>query len=240
MGKIKRERQKYHLTSGKKDDKIKEPHKCESQKYNMPDFQLNCNQNIFSGIQIQLSDICSFDEKVVPAKILDFEKSDSDVTADEKSVTKLDTGTVPCGQQKRMTKKEKMLQKRKKLMEKLSTSQSAKTKSRKQTPKLITNDEQILLKSKLEYRSLHSSALTSISEKNKMNKTSKKIPTMVPSFKDDLPPLFPILESRKSDMIQNRQSVNSKSKAISKNMGRKKDLIKNYNILKKAMSKKLN
>lgn len=233
MGKIKRERQKYHITAEKGDGL--ETIESEIPKQTPLKFQLNTVQNIFAGINIQLSDINKFEETPLLAKKpIDIEEKAKPDRADKTS-TKTNHESVP-DKGKILTKKDKMALKHQKLMKKLDVTQQARLQSQKKNKKkgkqTNAGDQTLLETSQLEVRSLLTPAAIRPSIQNVNEKVTKNVFSM-PLFNDDLPALNSVYEIPKDNF-----SMQSKSKSISKKSYGKKGFVKNYNFLKKAMAKK--
>lgn len=228
MGKIKRERTKYHTVAEKKDDETK------WEKQTTPAYkpQLNSMQNIFAGISIQLSDINKIDEnQLKPAEVKKEQKHNDETPTEAETATALKL-MKPKSDQKALTKKEKVALKHKKLMEKLDATHKATTelKKRKQKQKGKV-DSQHTTKLLDEICPMLTPAATKSSKPN-IDQAAKNI-FSIPSFRDDLPALNNVFESRK-DIL----SVQTKS-SISKQKNGKKNFAKNYNFLKKSMVKKM-
>lgn len=228
MGKIKRERTKYHTEAEKKDDETK------WEKQTAPAYkpQLNSLQNIFAGISIQLSDINKIDENQLKLSEVEEEQKHNDETSTEAG-TEIALKTIKQkSDQKPLTKKEKVALKHKKLMEKLDATHKATTELKKRKQKQKRNVvNQNAAGSQDVICPMLTPAATKSSKPN-MNQTAKNI-FSIPSFRDDLPALNNVFESRK-DIL----SVQTKS-SISKKKNGKKDFARNYNFLKKSMVKKM-
>lgn len=235
MGKIKRERTKYHTIAVKRDD---DPN-VEKKPTLAFKPQLNSMQNIFAGINIQLSDINKIDEnlksnevKKEPIRNEEMSAETNMETTSKSMNTKREFNHL---EQKPITKKEKMALKHKTLMEKLDATHkaTAELKKRKQKQKQKNNcDNQVLLKSQEDICPMLTPAATKSSTQNANQPAAKNV-FSIPSFRDDLPALNSVFESRK-DIL----SVQTKS-TISKKKNTKKDFGKNYNFLKKSMVKKM-
>lgn len=235
MGKIKRDRTKYHTIAVKRDDETN-LEKKPSLAYKP---QLNAMQNIFAGISIQLSDLNKFDENLKTNEVKKDQKHNEETSTEAETETGLKSmktkNEYNQSDQKPLTKKEKLALKHKKLMEKLDATHkaTAELKKRKQKQNQKNNlDVQISLKSQEDICPMLVPAAT-ISKQN-ANQGAVKNVFSIPSFHDDLPALNSVFESRK-DIL----SVQTKS-SISKKKNGKKDFGKNYNFLKKSMAKKMN
>ncbi|XP_031625743.1 uncharacterized protein LOC116342329 [Contarinia nasturtii] len=234
MGKIKRERQKFHISADNKGTAKAE--KKETSKSKHLPLKLDAVENIFAGITIKLDSINKFEEKPEPTTELvnskeeeagTVEQNDTEVAA--KQLLQIEkTKTVP---EKHLTKKEKMALKHQKLMEKLDVTQKARMQSQKNKKQKRNANPDTLLASQSEVRSL----LTPAAVKPHTEKIPKNI-FSVPSLKDDLPGLNSIFELKKNHNSNKTSGLTSKSKAISKTSN--KSFVKNYNFLKKAMAKK--
>lgn len=225
MGKIKRERPKFHIAAVKKDDETK------SEKNATLTFkpQLNSMQNIFAGINIQISNINKLDDISKPEQMHNEEASTE--TALETALKSTKTKNEDRSENKHLTKKEKLALKHRKLMEKLDATHKVKVElqKRQQKQKRTRNiDEQDSLKTQGPC-SMLTSAATKSSNQNINEQTAKNV-FFVPTFNDDLPPLNNVLESRKDVLCLQTK--------LKKKHG-KKDFAKNYNFLKKSMAKKM-
>lgn len=232
MGKIKRERTKYHTGAEKKDNEEKwAPTPTPAYKP-----QLSTMQNIFAGISIQLSDINKIDEnqqtKLTEAKKGQMQNDVSSAEAETETTLK-SLKSKP--DQKGLTKKEKLALKHKRLMEKLDATHkaTAELKKRNQKQKQKGNcDGQNPSKSQEDICPMLTPAATKSSKPN-VNQQAAKNVFSIPSFRDDLPALNSVFEARK-DIL----SVQTKS-SISKKKNGKNGFAKNYNFLKKSMVKKM-
>lgn len=247
MGKIKRERQKFHIVAENKNATTveqKAPIKYKSLKT-----QLDAVENIFSGINIQLDSINKFEE-IVSAPT-DESKSNEEKTVksnvvepDVKSSEAKVDNKVSTVSGKHQTKKEKMALKHQKLMEKLDVTHKARMQHKKKTKKQQKQNEhladQTLAVSKTEFRSLLTPA--AVKSSNVANKNANPVPKNVfsiPLLNDDLPALSSIFEKKLNQTNADAHKITMKSKNIGKKGNPKKNFFANYNILKKAMEKKM-
>lgn len=236
MGKIKRERPKYHLAAAEKQENEIKPAKNLNKKYKP---QLNLMQNIFAGINIQLSGINTLDESPKPAvtqqKEVHIEKSPIEPKL-ESDLISTNSKRVSTGlDSKLLTKKEKLILKRKKLMEKLDATHRAKNELQKrhQNPKRKNDfNQQVLLKSQGELRPMLTPAATKSSNQKQDEQAVKNV-FSIPSFRDGLPALNSVFGSRKDVLRAQRNPTISKQKHGQKSFG------KNFNYLKKSMAKKM-
>lgn len=232
MGKIKRERNKYHITADG-GDKTKAA-KSETSKPNLLEFPSDAVQNIFAGINIQLATINKFEETPLAREpfINEDKTTKPNIQFAVRTSTTTDTESVRNVSSKNLTKKEKISLKHQKLMERLDVTQKARLlcqkNQQKQKKRINTStSNQILLESsKRDIRSLITSAAIKPSNQNVNTNVPKNI-SATPTFNDDLPALNTNLY------------IQSKSKSISKTTKKgKKCFVKNYNFLIKAMAKK--
>lgn len=235
MGKIKRERQKFHITADNKG--VAKAEKKATKSKDLP-LKLDAVENIFAGINIQLDSINKFEEKpeqttelvstAEEEKTADVQKEIEEVVTSSLQIEK--KKTVP---EKHLSKKEKMALKHQKLMEKLDVTHKARIQNQKNKKQKrdanAQSSAQTLLVSKSEVRSL----LTPAAVKPLTEKVPKNI-FSVPSLNDDLPALNSIFQLKKN--CNKTSGVTAKSKNISKNSN--KSFVNNYNFLKKAMAKK--
>lgn len=226
MGKIKRERTKYHTVVDKKDDETK----WEKQPTPAYKPQLNSMQNIFAGISIQLSDINKIDENQLKSTEVKKEQIHNDETSTEAEMETALKSMKSKSNRKALTKKEKLALKHKQLMEKLDATHKATTELRKQKQK--QKQKRNVDKSQEDICPMLTPAATKSLEQNKNQQAAKNIFT-IPSFHDDLPTLNNVFESRK-DIL----SVQTKS-SISKKKNERKGFAKNFNFLKKSLVKKM-
>lgn len=220
MGKIKRERQKYHIAV--KPNNV-EP---ELQKATPIKFQFDSVENIFAGINIKLSDINKLEEaSTIPIQI---EEEKNDVQREYQTFSKISNTQEKL---KILTKKEKMARKHQKLIEKLDVTQQARLRSRKRKQKDRMNiDETLLHLSQSDAHSL-SAPIAENHEHEKSNRHALKTP-----FNDGLPAINSLGVEKDNFRIR----IQAKSKLISKKGENKKNFVRNYNFLKKAMTKKIN
>lgn len=233
MGKIKRERPKYHIVADRKDDEIKTEKKA-NLTYKP---HLNSMQNIFAGISIQLSDINKLDENPKSAVSKNTETHIENTFIDTNLETALKSTTpkdvLNESENKPLTKKQKLQLRHKKLMEKLDATQKAKNelqKRQQQSKRKGNFNDQVLSKTQAEIRPMLTPAATKSSNQD-MNE--QKNVFSIPSFHDGLPALNSVFESRKDVLC-----VQTKS-SISKKKHGKKNFAKNYNYLKKSMANKM-
>lgn len=225
MGKIKRERQKYHIAAEgghvvKTDEQEHEPKKTSPIK-----FPFNSVPNIFAGINIKLSDINHFEETSTTPNKCEPEKKDA--KEEYQALTKISNTH---DKSKILTKKEKMALKHQQLMEKLDVTQQARLKNQRKKPKKQMDTDNLLSSSQFDHHSLPFCA--PLAENNDNGKPmSHAVGT---PFNDGLPAINSLAVEKDIFRIQ------AKSKLISKKSEDKKNFVKNYNFLKKAMTKKKN
>lgn len=228
MGKI----IKYHISAEKRDSKGTIKNERLNQKHMK--FQLNAVQNVFAGINIQLSDINKFEE-APPLTKESKQKIEGKVepTQPDEISTKTSHGSVPIIE-KNLTKKEKIALKHQKLMEKLDVTEHARLQSqrknrRKEKQTNNAGKQTVLKSSQQEVSTLLTPAAIKPSKQYVKGNVAKNIPL----FNDDLPSINSIFEIPKNNFC-----IQSKSKSILKTSYRKKGFVKNYNFLKKAMATK--
>lgn len=233
MGKIKRERQKFHIPAENKvSSKVDQKTFISKVDQKPIKTQLDAVENIFSGITIKLDNINKF-EDFVPTPPVNKEKAvEPNVAKDEE---KLPQQKVDCNraQGKHLTKKEKMALKHQKLMEKLDVTQKA----RKNQKQNVHRYDQTLSTAKSEFRSLLTPAAVKSSNSNEVSKNGDLVPKNVfsiPTLKDDLPALDSIFKQGND----NAHKITTKSKNIGKKA--KKNFVANYDFLRRAMAKKKN
>lgn len=239
MGKIKRERQKFHITAAES-KAITTIEQKEKIKYKPIKAQLDAVENIFSGINIQLDSINKFEEVAsAPSKDeikLKEETKLVEPDAVDAVIKSLDNKASSTGApEKHLTKKEKMALKHQKLMEKLDVTHKARLQLKKKKPKSKQSEhlsDQTLAVSKSEFSSLLTPAAVKPStEAPKNNNAAPRNVFSIPLLKDDLPPLNSIFGQKLNKTTQ-------KSKNIGKSKNSKKNFVANYNFLKNAMAKK--
>lgn len=230
MGKIKRERTKYHTVAAKKDDDTNLEKKatlpCKP--------QLNW-KNIFAGINIQLSGINKFDENPKSVEVNKDQIHNEETSTETDLKTVLKATDAKNASIRSLTKKEKLQMKHKKLMEKLDATQKVTIEFRNRKQKQEQKkkiDDKTLLKSQGDICPMLTPAATKSSNEN-VNEQAARNVFSIPSFHDDLPALNSIFQSRKDKLC-----VQTKS-SISKKKHGKKNFVKNYNFLKKSMIKKM-
>lgn len=238
MGKIRRERQKYHLAAEKKDAVQSEKDgslKCKPLK-----LQLDSVQNIFAGINIQLSDINKFEEHST-SQNEPIGNKEENIKSDQRSVAtadavKPDPETGSKTLKKQITKKEKMMLKHQKLMQKLDVTQQARLQHKKQKSQK-KGHSQILEESKTKSHLMLTPAAIKPSNQNAVTNSETTAPKNVfaiPTFNDDLPVISSVF-ARKGNKNQN---LHKKSKSIAKSGYKKTNFVKNCSFLRKAMTKK--
>lgn len=232
MGKIKRERKKYHTVSEKKDNEEKwAPTSTPAYKP-----QLNTMQNIFAGISIQLSDINKIDEKhQTKSTEVKKEEMQDDVPSTGAESEIMLKSLKSKSDQKGLTKKEKLALKHKRLMEKLDATHKATAELRKRNKKQKQKrdcDGQNPQKSQEDICPMLTPAAIKSSKPNVNQQVAKNV-FAIPTFRDDLPALNSVFEARK-DIF----SIQTKS-SILKKKNQKKGFAKNLNFLKKSLMKKM-
>lgn len=258
MGKLKRERQKFHITSTV-GTKVAVTPTRPSHKGKPPlPTQLDAVENIFAGINIQLDNLNKFvepepmvDEIETPTVPEIVEEKTNITLAVEKPKNKSDAP------EKHLTKKEKMRLKHEKLMQKLDVVAQARAKSSKKKQKnKLQQADQSLLPSKAAVKSLLTPAAVrpqqSISETSKNVENKTKNIFAIPTLNDDLPSLNSIFKLKqaigskvntKSEKMDKSNKIMKSSKKIAKdkkkiNKKSKDNFVQNCNILKKLMAKK--
>lgn len=238
MGKIKRERQKYHIAAEDQTANIIEKGQSSTILPIIPlKTELDASDNIFSGINIQLDHINKFVENASTPS-----ERESNVNAKktvqsivtEDSEQKLDfLQSVPG---KHLNKKEKIAFKHQKLMQKLDATHRARlkisNKQKEQKPK--RSESHHLAAAKSDYLSLLiPAAVKSCTETTMKNQNVFSIPLL----KDDLPSLDTILEQKfvQNNNILNGNKIKIKSKNIENKGKSKKTFVANYEFLRKAM-----
>lgn len=235
MGKIKRERQKFHIAA---ENKVTPKVDQKSSNYKLIKSQLDAVENIFSGITIKLDNINKFEEFVPTPpdqpKVNKEKAVEPKVAKDEEKLPeqKVDSNKATG---KHLTKKEKMALKHQKLMEKLDVTQKAR-KTQKQN---VHRNDQTLSTAKSEFRSLLTpAAVKSSKEVSKNDNLVPKNVFSIPILKDDLPALDPIFKQGLNGSNDNAHKITTKSKNIGKKANSKKNFVANYDFLRKAMAKK--
>ncbi|XP_055305510.1 uncharacterized protein LOC129570107 [Sitodiplosis mosellana] len=242
MGKIKRERQKFHIGAEKKADTVIDQKKTLT--YKPIKAQLDTVENIFSGINIQLDNINKFEEFVPPLiePKLNVEKtvqSIVDVNSTEQKVkcNKVDFTQAPTG--KHQTKKEKIALKHQKLMEKLDVTHKARMEHKQKKQKSKRNDghlfDQTLSAPNSEFLSLLTPAAVKSSNEGIMK---NKNVFSIPLLNDDLPALDTIFKQKMNQSNEKEHKITKKSKNIGKRTNSKKTFVANYEFLRKAMMAK--
>lgn len=252
MGKIKRERQKFHITttdtdkeSAKPANKPKKGGKNAANKALLP--QLDAVENIFAGINIQLDALNKMDDTPAPqaqptsaatptATATEPEERETDAKLNE-----IQWNYKTTAAEKNLTKKEKLKLKHAKLMEKIDVTHQARIKcqQRRQQLKKSNGAPQSPLPSRAEIKSILTPAATKPTKPPTLSPADEqpevKNVFAVPAFKDDLPALniFKI----------NPIKVTDGSKGISKGKNKpkskqKQNFVKNCNLLKKLMANK--
>lgn len=220
MGKIRRERQKFHITATCGEQNIQQD-KTHTNK--ISPIHLDHVENVFAGINIQFD--FSSDPSNEPTKNVE----EAVIIPTKPEIINIENGSNVS--EKHLTKKDKMKHRREKLMQKLDVTQKARqqikqNKGKKQTVRVPM---------------LTPAATKPIipSTHNDVRKVTQNI-FSIPSFKDDLPALESVfkLQSFQNKLVPHK--IASTSKSISKNSNGKKHFVNNYKFLKKAMTKKIN
>lgn len=222
MGKIKRERQKFHITAENKDETKVQQNKT-STCQTLPPRLLDNVQNIFAGVNIQLDAMNKFDDTPPKTTKEPLQSEKETIKTNIPQSVKIDT-------EKHLTKKEKMILKHEKLMQKLDVTQKARLQGKrmkKTMPSLVSTPE---LRSMTTAAAVKTSNLRTNNDDQRVSKSVLAIP----SFNDDLPALDSVAELKK---LSSHKTA-SKSKSISKNNKGKKSFVNNYNFLRKVMANK--
>lgn len=257
MGKIKRDRQKFHITSTDTKVPVTPTRPSHKGKPALPT-QLDAVENIFAGINIQLDSLNKFIEpepmvgeveRPTEAEIVE-EKANSTAAIEKLKVK-------PDAPEKHLTKKEKMRLKHEKLMQKLDVVAQARAQSSKKKQKnKLKQADQSLLPSEAAVKSLLTPA--AVRPQQIISKTSKKAEIQtknvfaIPTFNDDLPSLNSIFKmkpaiesevSTKSEKLRKSNKIIKSSKKIAKgkkkiNNKSKDNFVQNCIMLKKLMAKK--
>lgn len=238
MGKIKRERQKFHITAENTDETKLQHNKnstCKTLPYQPAAKLLDNVQNIFAGINIQLDAMNKFDDTPPKTTKEPLQSEKQTIQTEIPQLVKIDTdNNTKEFTEKHLTKKEKMILKHEKLMQKLDVTQKARLQSKKKTQTMRS------LVSTSEVQSMLTPAAVKSSNSRTNNdylKISKSV-FAIPSFNDDFPALDSAIELKSFQKNLNSQKTASKSKSISKNKNGKKSFVNNYNFLRKAMANK--
>lgn len=246
MGKIKRERQKFHITTTE-DKEPTAPKAVSKPKNNAAkkalQQQFDAVENIFAGINIQLDSINKLEDVPPPPQPIQVTAQPEERETDAK-ISEIQWNYKATTAEKNLTKKEKLKLKHAKLMEKIDVTQQARLKIQEQRKHKKSKSTQSIAQSPLPSRAEIKSILTPaamkstkpIVEKVDAKEAVKNI-FVLPSFKDDLP----ALNIFKINPI--KTGVAEGSKTISKGNGKQKapkkqNFVKNVNLLKKLMAKK--
>lgn len=258
MGKIKRERQKFHITSTVDDDGgIPDDTSIEVPKYtplSMAPMQLSAGENIFAGINIQLDAMNKFSEPKPATSIKAAVKKSLSI---EPTVKFAPPSTSQ--PERQLTKKEKMKMRHEKLLQKIDVIQQAKRKHEKKTKKTKTAAVSVQPLAK----PMNSLKLPQIqpdaSEKRPFCSLSSIHKELV-SLNDSLPSLDTVFRMKSKDaktgldqpmMLKSKQrkqqskiqaklnlaGIQSTSKAILKDAKKeaKKEYIKSYDLFRKLL-----
>lgn len=256
MGKIKRERQKFHISPEENKTNLLTK-SSDVPKYKPLPLDLNSSSNIFAGINIQLDHINKLEvddqsssapklstQSINPIKSSAFDKKLQ--VASDKSIKIASNAEEP---QKHLTKKEKMRLKHDKFMKKLDVVQQARKESQeKQKKKKLKPAKESLLPTPIDFSSISLNLEPSpVAVKPKVVQKPIEAPKnifSVPSFKDDLPALNSIFKIKPKDAVnafgggKSASKRNQKSaKGIQKHEAQKK-FVNNLNTLKKLMAQK--
>lgn len=236
MGKIRRDRQKFHITAENKNE-INNQHEAPTYKNfhttTYKDVQQasthNNVQNIFAGINIQLEAINKFDEKTKPS--IDFtSKKKETIKKEIIQPAKIGSEIKSNVPEKQLTKKEKMLMKREKFMQLLDVTQKARLQIKKKK-KRIQNGQ--VPTSVPPMFAINVPLVPKVNDS--CRKDGKTMFTM-PCFKDDLPAFKPVLGTKSFQNSLKSDKIDQKSKPILKNRGQKNKFINSYNSLRRAMA----
>lgn len=264
MGKITRERQKFHIASSTNAPALKAIKQYEVPKYKpMPLAALSVSDNIFSGINIQLEKVNKFTE--TPKQLASTQSLINQKAApvDEASIDRTKSGVIqstnPADRQ--LTKKEKMKLKHEKLMQKIDVVQQAKQRLKEKRDKKKQKKQQSLLPT---------NPLTMIELPKPIKKRFSDLKTIehaLLSLDDSLPSLDSIFKMKSKDAntgLEQPQTLKSKKdkknqrmtndhkspaagqtiaktitkekKKSSKNAQNAKEFVKNYNLYRKLMT----
>lgn len=252
MGKIKRERQKFHITSEtkppvSKDTKPPASKTKKSGAKKVSALQLDAVENIFAGINIQLDAINKFPDEADAAPLQPIKETVPEEQEDREidgKLTEIQWNFKMSAAEKQLTKKEKLKLKRSKLMEKIDVTQQARIKSQeKRQQKKTKSATQSPLPSRAEIKSiLTPAAMKPAAMKpatNTIEESGKEVAKnvfAVPTFDDDLPALSNIFKINPVKVAKSSKAI-SKGKDKSKSK-QKQHFVKNYNLMKKLMAKK--
>lgn len=209
MGKIKRERQKYHISTEPKNN----TNASSNQFLKYKPLQLDAVENIFAGINIQLDDSASFSEPV--QNVVNVNQAEIGETSTKIPLRKNDIGIKP---RKHLKKKEKLVLKHQKLIKKLDV--------------MIEKNQKRISKEVIPL--LTPAALKPSTQQSEVKEKVPRNVFAIPAFNDDLPTLNSVFEHK---FNSNKKNLSSKSKTATKQIA-KKHFVHNYNFLKKAMDKK--
>lgn len=257
MGKIKRDRQKFHITSTDTKVPVTPTRPSHKGKPALPT-QLDAVENIFAGINIQFDSLNKYVEPEPMVEEVE-QPTEPEIVKEKSNITAaiLKPKIKSDAPEKHLTKKEKMRLKHEKLMQKLDVVAQARAQSskKKQKNKLKLAD-QSLLPSKAVVNSLLTPAAIrpqqSVSETKIKAENQTKNVFAIPKFNDDLPSLKstfklkPAIGSKvntKLEKLAKSNKIMKSSKKIAKDKKKMKNkskdnFVQNCNMLKKLMSKK--
>lgn len=232
MGKIRRDRQKFHITAENKNE-INNQHEAPTYNnfrtttYNNVQQASTYNnvQNIFAGINIQLEAINKFDEKPKPSNDFTSKKKETfktEIIQPAKVGSEIKSN-IP---EKQLTKKEKMLMKRESFMQKLDVTQKARLQIKKNRIHKYKNAQ------------VQKPEVSPVLQRNGACRKDEKNVFTMPCFKDDLPAFKPVFELKSFQNSLKSDKMDPKSKPILKNGGKKNKFINGYNSLRRAMASK--
>lgn len=208
MGKIKRERQKFHITATADDVEMNnEPVRTLVKSV----ATAKTADNIFAGIDIKLDNIHKFVEPAVvierkqqpQVKPIPYKKTKSDIVP---VVNKL-----PAAPERQLTKKEKQRLKHDKLLQKIDIIQQAKQRTKKKRSKQLANDSAPAINvpsASAELKSLNKKIIDIASKSNQAT-PKKKAGLSLRSLEDALPSVNDSLPSL--DSVLRLQSKNAKT-----------------------------
>lgn len=242
MGKIKHERQKFHITPIENKEKASSKQKNVS-KYKPVPLKLDAVENMFAGINIQLDSLNKLNDDNPPPVVQSIKDDKESIKPESEEATTTTANKIPLkiksdAPEKHLTKKEKRVMKHAKLMEKIGFfEQQRRSTTRSQKKKNQKNEiNQSILPSPIEIKSLIAPAAVKLAQNTAIvdgEKVAKNV-FAVPTFNDDLPALDSIFKVTAATSKLSQSSKTSKAK----NKNKKQNFVKNYNLLKKLMANK--
>lgn len=251
MGKIRHERQKFHITTKPSDTPAESN---EVPKYKSLPVKFEPTENIFAGININLAKVAKLPVDDVALKVESKQQPTKETNKTETKAKDVVDGKKPAQPEKHLTKKEKLKLKHEKLLAKIDVVQQAKKRIKEKLQKKRNKDENIIPLKLLTQEAIKASgSSTSVADGKKKFSDLNIMKQALLSLDDSLPSLAPVIQYKSKDAKtgletkgstkNNKQKSRTGSKGVQKNENKKKnpskDFVKNYEYFQKLVADKV-